>query len=355
MQSKKNIIIRDLSQTKGNKEILKKINLTIPLKKVVCIVGPSGCGKTSLLRSIAGLDKLQTGKIFYNGKIFSSPDFDLPTEKRNFGLVFQDSNLFPHLNVFKNVSFGLKDKNFKTIQKKTFNILSKIGLPHYANVFPDKLSGGQKQLVALARSLVPKPNLLMMDEPFANLDQRLKNKIRDVTLHLLQKTSTTALIVTHDPEEAMFMGDYIAVMNEGKILQFDTPHNIYHKPINSFIVRFFSETVSVKGVVKSGNIKTIFGPIRATNYKNNSKVEIIFRSESFNIKGNKKSKSNQVRGKIIAIKPIGYNTMLHLDINNQKVSKHIHIKISGKFLPPRDKICYINIDKNYVFIFSYGK
>ena len=155
-------------------------------------------------------------------------------------------SFFPHLNIYKNVSFGSKKKKFKDIQKETFEILKKIGLPHFSNIYPHQLSGGQKQLVAIARSLITKPKLLMMDEPFANLDQRLKNKIRDVTLHLLQKTSTTALIVTHDPEEAMFMGDYIAVMNEGKILQFDTPHNIYHKPINSFIARFFGETVNVK-------------------------------------------------------------------------------------------------------------
>ena len=162
MASKQNIIIQNLSQKKDKKEILKKISLTIPLKKVVCIVGPSGCGKTSLLRCIAGLDKFQIGKILYCGKLFANPFYNVPTEKRNFGLVFQDSTLFPHLNVFQNVSFGLKSKNFKTIQKQTFNILSKIGLPHYANVFPDKLSGGQKQLVSLARSLIPKPNLLMI-------------------------------------------------------------------------------------------------------------------------------------------------------------------------------------------------
>ena len=355
MASKQNIIIQNLSQKKDKKEILKKISLRIPLKKVVCIVGPSGCGKTSLLRCIAGLDKFQIGKILYCGKLFASPLYNVPTEKRNFGLVFQDSTLFPHLNVFQNVSFGLKSKNFKTIQKQTFNILSKIGLPHYANVFPDKLSGGQKQLVSLARSLIPKPNLLMMDEPFANLDERLKDKIRDTTLHLLQKTSTTALIVTHDPEEAMFMGDYIAVMSEGKILQFDTPYNIYNKPINSFIARFFGDTVSVRGQIKNGVIKTIFGSFKTTKYKNNSDIELVFRSESFNVQKSKHINSNQVKAKIIAIRPIGYNTMLHLDVRNKSVSKHIHIKISGKFLPPKNKICYINIDKNYVFVFTYKK
>ena len=133
----------------------------------------------------------------------------------------------------------LKRKILSLLKKKTFNILSKVGLPHFANVYPEKLSSGQKQLVSLARSLITNPRLLLMDEPFSNLDQRLKNKIRDITLHLLQKTSTTALIVTHDPEEAIFMGDYIAVMNQGRIIQFSNPYDIYNKPETPFVARFF--------------------------------------------------------------------------------------------------------------------
>ena len=257
-----NILIQNLSQTKDNKKILDNINLTIPFNSVICLVGPSGCGKTSLLRVIAGLDKFKLGKIFFDNKLVSSPEFSIPTENRNVGLVFQESNLFPHLNIFKNVSFGSKKENFKDIQKETFEILKKIGLPHFSNIFPHQLSGGQKQLVAVARSLIRKPKLLMMDEPFANLDQRLKNKIRDIVLHLLQKTRTTALIVTHDPDDAMFMGDFIAVMNKGKILQFDTPVNIYNKPNSSFVARFFGETLFLKSKINNNKVDTLFGPIK---------------------------------------------------------------------------------------------
>ena len=172
-----NIEIQNLLQIKDNKRILDNINLNIPTNKVVCLVGPSGCGKTSLLRVIAGLDKFNSGKIFFNNKLISKSQFSIPTENRNIGLVFQESNLFPHLNIFKNISFGSKKKKFKEIQKETFEILKKIGLPHFSNIYPHQLSGGQKQLVAIARSLITKPKLLMMDEPFANLDQRLKNKV----------------------------------------------------------------------------------------------------------------------------------------------------------------------------------
>ena len=350
-----NILIQNLSQIKDNKKILDNINLSIPINKVICLVGPSGCGKTSLLRVIAGLDKFNLGKIFFDNKLISKPQFSVPTENRKIGLVFQESNLFPHLNIFKNVSFGSKKKKFKDIQKETFGILKKIGLPHFSNIYPHQLSSGQTQLVAIARSLITKPKLLMMDEPFANLDQRLKNKIRDITLHLLQKTFTTALIVTHDPDDAMFMGDFIAIMNKGKIVQFDTPVNIYNKPKSAFVARFFSETVSLRSKVYNRIAKTIFGSIRIVDSKliNEEEIDIIFRSEAFSItKNNPKKNPNKIKSKIIAVKYISENSYLHLDILNSAIQKHIHIKVLGKFIPPKNKICYINIGKKNFFVFK---
>ena len=352
MVKDKNIEIENLSQTKDNKKILDNINLSIPINKVVCLVGPSGCGKTSLLRAISGLDNFSSGRISFDNKIISKPNYSVPTENRNIGLVFQESNLFPHLNVFKNVSFGSKKKKYKDIQKETFEILKKIGLPHYANVYPHQLSGGQKQLVAIARSLLTKPKLIMMDEPFANLDERLKNKIRDITLHLLQKTFTTALIITHDPDDAMFMGDFIAIMNNGKILQFDTPENIYNNPSSSFVARFFGETLSIKSKVNNKKAKTIFGPINITNSKNGKEIEIVFRSEAFNITKNKsKNRTKKIKSRIIAVRYISDNSYLHLDILNNSFKKHIHIKVPGKFIPPKNKICYISIGKKNFFVF----
>ena len=352
MVKDKNIEIENLSQTKDNKKILDNINLSIPINKVVCLVGPSGCGKTSLLRAISGLDNFSSGRISFDNKIISQPNYSDPTENRNIGLVFLESNLFPHLNVFKNVSFGSKKKKYKDIQKETFEILKKIGLPHYANVYPHQLSGGQKQLVAIARSLLTKPKLIMMDEPFANLDERLKNKIRDITLHLLQKTFTTALIITHDPDDAMFMGDFIAIMNNGKILQFDTPENIYNNPSSSFVARFFGETLSIKSKVNNKKAKTIFGPINITNSKNGKEIEIVFRSEAFNITKNKsKNRTKKIKSRIIAVRYISDNSYLHLDILNNSFKKHIHIKVPGKFIPPKNKICYINIGKKNFFVF----
>ena len=219
-------------------------------------------------------------------------------------------------------------------------------------MYPHQLSGGQKQLVAIARSLLTKPKLILMDEPFANLDERLKNKIRDITLHLLQKTFTTTLIITHDPKDAMFMGDFIAVMNKGKILQFDTPTNIYNKPNSPFVASFFGETLSIKSKVNNKKAKTIFGPINVINSKPGKEIEIVFRSEAFNIT-KKKSKNliKKIKSRIIAVRYISENSYLHLDILNNSFKKHIHIKVPGKFIPPKNKICYINIGKKNFFVF----
>tara|TARA_Y100000590_G_scaffold257388_2_gene289073 strand:+ start:808 stop:1878 length:1071 start_codon:yes stop_codon:yes gene_type:complete len=350
-----NIKIQNLSQVKDNKKILDKVNFDIPRNKVVCLVGPSGCGKTTLLRAIAGLDDINSGRIFFNDKLISKPNFSTPVEKRNIGLVFQEANLFPHLNVFKNISFGSKKKEFKEIQKETFDILKKIELPHFSNIYPHQLSGGQKQLVAIARSLITKPKLIMMDEPFANLDQRLKNKIRDITLHLLQKTNTTALIVTHDPDDAMFMADYIAVMDKGKILQFDTPINIYNKPNSAFVASFFGESMSLRTKVIRNKAITIFGELKlSNNFSNTKEIDLIFRPESFIVTKNKNEKNKKkIKARIIAIKHISENSYLHLDISSKSKKKHIHIKVPGKFIPPKNKICYININKNKFFIFKY--
>ena len=201
-------------------------------------------------------------------------------------------------------------------------------------------------------ALETKPKLIMMDEPFANLDERLKNKIRDITLHLLQKTFTTALIITHDPDDAMFMGDFIAIMNNGKILQFDTPENIYNNPSSSFVARFFGETLSIKSKVNNKKAKTIFGPINITNSKNGKEIEIVFRSEAFNITKNKsKNRTKKIKSRIIAVRYISDNSYLHLDILNNSFKKHIHIKVPGKFIPPKNKICYINIGKKNFFVF----
>ena len=233
-----NIVIQNLSQIKDNKKILDNINLNIPINKVICLVGPSACGKTSLLRVIAGLDKFNSGEIFFDNKLISKPQFSIPTEDRNIGLVFQESNLFPHLNIYKNVSFGSKRKKFKDIQKETFEILKKIGLPHFSNIYPHQLSGGQKQRVALARALINKPKVLLLDEPLGALDLKLREQMQVELKSLQRQFNITFIYVTHDQQEALSMSDRIAVLNEGKIEQIGTPSEIYSSPNSSFVANF---------------------------------------------------------------------------------------------------------------------
>ena len=346
--------LNSISQNYGEVQALININLEIKDGEFFSLLGPSGSGKTTCLRIIAGFEPPNEGTVF----LFNENVTTIPPYKRRVNTVFQDYALFPHMTVEHNVGYSLKIKgvSLEEYRKQVHEILHVVKLEGYTERKINQLSGGQKQLVAIARSLITKPKLLMMDEPFANLDQRLKNKIRDITLHLLQKTFTTALIVTHDPDDAMFMGDFIAVMNKGKILQFDTPVNIYNKPNSAFVARFFGETLSLRSKVNNRKVKTIFGPIKVTDSKSikAKEIEIIFRSEAFSItKSNPKKIQGKIKSKIIAVKYISENSYLHLDILNNSVQKHLHIKVPGKFIPPKNKICYINIGKRNFFIFKY--
>lgn len=220
----------------GKTDILKKLNLDIEKGQLVSLLGPSGCGKTTTLRVIAGFIEPGEGNFIFNDKNYT----DLPVYKRNFGLVFQNYALFPHLNVFENVAFGLKLKKIKKaeIKEAVERILEVVDLKDYSSRYPKELSGGQKQRVALARALVIKPDLLLLDEPLSNLDAKLRLKMRVEIRKIQQKLGITTVFVTHDQEECFSISDKVAVMNKGIVEQYDTPENIYSHPETEFVARF---------------------------------------------------------------------------------------------------------------------
>lgn len=229
--------------------VLDDISLTLKQGEILSVVGPSGCGKTTLLRCIAGLEEHE-GTIKMNGKNLS----DLPKEKRGIVLMFQDSLLFPHMNVLENVTYGLKMKKIAKKERihSAQEMLEKVEMLDHQKKFPYELSGGQQQRVALARALVTKPDLLLLDEPFSNLDQTLRFELRQYVRSVLNSEGVTALFITHDKEEASFMGDKIAVMGKGKIQQVGEPESMSLKPSNAFVAHFFSEGL----VLKDGFIPT---------------------------------------------------------------------------------------------------
>jgi iron(III) transport system ATP-binding protein len=227
--------------------------------EVICLLGHSGCGKTTLLRLIAGLEAPDAGRVEIDGEALSAPGVFVPPERRRIGLVFQDYALFPHLSVLANVLFGLRDASRGERESRALTALRRVGLQHKARAYPHTLSGGEQQRVALARALAPQPRLLLLDEPFSNLDRRLRDQVRDDTLRLLRASGTTAVVVTHDPEEALRIADRIVLMHRGRVEQQGRPQDLYQHPASLFAARFFCELNEIPGHCRDGKIDTPLG------------------------------------------------------------------------------------------------
>ncbi|MCH9808906.1 MAG: ABC transporter ATP-binding protein [Alphaproteobacteria bacterium] len=240
---------------------LKDISLDISPGEVVCLLGPSGCGKTTLLRIASGIEKPSGGRVLINDREVAGPNRFVPPEQRSVGLMFQDFALFPHLTLIENVAFGLKGLPREEARREAAAVMARVGLESFTNAYPHTLSGGQQQRVALARAIVPRPAVMLMDEPFSGLDVQLRDSMQEETLALLRETRATSLIVTHHPEEAMRLGDRIAVMRAGRIVQFGEAEDLYDHPADLFVARLFSEINEVKYEVSGGLIDTPVGQL----------------------------------------------------------------------------------------------
>lgn len=242
----------------ARKVVIDKLSLELKKEEILVLSGPSGCGKTTTLRLIAGILKPDEGSVLIEGRIVSGGEW-VPPEQRPVGMVFQDFALFPHLNVEKNVGFGLKglDKTKKSeiIEKN----LKLVGLSTKKERFPHELSGGEKQRVALARALAPAPKVVLLDEPFSNLDAYLRVRVREEIRQILKKAKTSTVFVTHDQEEALALADRVAVFNNGKIEQLGTPEEVYHRPETRFVADFIGQANFILGRVESGGIVTELG------------------------------------------------------------------------------------------------
>ena len=221
--------------------VLRDVSLQLAPGDIACLLGPSGCGKTTLLRAIAGFAPLQAGRIAIMGREVSGAGVQVPTEQRNVGMVFQDYALFPHLTVQGNIGFGLHGLGASAAKARVQEMLQMVGLQSLAQRYVHELSGGQQQRVALARALAPKPQLLLLDEPFSNLDVGLREHLAREVRALLKATGTTAVLVTHDQQEAFAVADYVAVLAQGRVQQWGTPMALYHEPVNRLVANFLGE------------------------------------------------------------------------------------------------------------------
>lgn len=223
-------------------EVLKNINLKIEKGEIVSILGPSGCGKTTLLNLILGLTQVSEGRIIFDGEDITQ----MPMEKRGFNIVFQDYALFPNLNVYENIVYGLKNKPNISTTKEVQDLINLLGLGKHLTKKIEELSGGQKQRTALARTLVMKPKILLLDEPLSALDGVIKESIKQKIKEIARDFKLTTIIVTHDPEEALTLSDKVLIVNEGQISQFGTPEEIIKKPANDFVGEFILRQLEIK-------------------------------------------------------------------------------------------------------------
>ncbi len=238
---------------------VRDISIAAKEGEILCLLGPSGCGKTTILRAIAGFEAVQSGQIFLSGRLVSSPDQLVPTEERRVGMVFQEYALFPHLRVRDNIAFGLRHLSRSERKAKVQDMLRLVGLEGFERRYPHELSGGQQQRVALARALVQNPVVLLLDEPFSNLDPDMAGRMRHELHTLLRRTKTTTILVTHDHDEAFAMADRIAVLNQGRLEQFDTPEAIYHLPKTPFVADFVGQADFIPGTISNGMVHTELG------------------------------------------------------------------------------------------------
>jgi iron(III) transport system ATP-binding protein len=243
----------------GAKLALAGVSLDIAPAEVVCLLGPSGCGKTTLLRIAAGIERPTAGRVLINDQEVSGPARFVAPEKRNVGLMFQDFALFPHLTILANVAFGLKSLPREDARREALAVLARVGLERYANDYPHILSGGEQQRVALARAIVPRPAVMLMDEPFSGLDVQLRERLQEETIGLLRETRATCLIVTHAPAEAIRLGDRIAVMRAGRLVQAGKAEALYRNPADLFVARLFSEINEIPLSVEGGALRTPIG------------------------------------------------------------------------------------------------
>jgi iron(III) transport system ATP-binding protein len=343
---------KDVSRRIDDHMQLSHLNLTLQEGEILCLLGPSGCGKSSTLRLAAGFEQPDDGEIYLGGSLVAAARYSLPPEKREMGMVFQDYALFPHLDVLGNIAFGLRHLPSSERLRRSHLLLERLRIDHLAGQYPHTLSGGEMQRTALARALAPIPRIVLLDEPFSELDPQLRSDIRDDTLHILKEVGTAAIMVTHDAEEAMFMADRIAVMKNGQIIQTDTPHKLYNEPKDAFAASFFGEINVFHTTAQQGQAMTPFGPVRAQACNDNDPIAVVLRAEAIGFAQVGSVGQNFGRATVVASRLLGRASLIHVSyMDGQQQLHHLHARINGLFLPAPGMELELRVDlpKSMVF------
>lgn len=295
---------------------VNNIDLSVPKGELLALLGESGSGKTTLLRLIAGFEEPERGSIEVDGRVIVNSNTYIPPEKRNIGMVFQEYALFPHMTIEENIQFGLHKLKAAEKSKRTREVLKIVGLMPYTSRYPHQLSGGQQQRAALARALAPNPSMLLLDEPFSNLDGVLKDQVREELKYILKETHTTAIFVTHDTKDALATADRIALLKEGKIQQTGKPEELYRKPVNVYTAGFLGKVNIIQASVKKEGFDSQIGFIPfpgCLQYK--EKVTLVIRPEHLQA-GN--FPTHYIKGKVDAVNYFGDSLFVTVKVSNEK-------------------------------------
>ncbi len=349
--------LQDISRVYDGQAVVDGLSIRLSAGEVTCLLGPSGCGKSTTLRIAAGVDQQTTGRVMIDGQIVSGPSDHMPPEARQIGLMFQDFALFPHLDVERNVGFGLKGSRSKK-KARVKELLQKVDLDGYQSKYPHQLSGGEQQRVALARALAPKPQVMLMDEPFSGLDDRLRDDVRDATLELLKAENTAVLLVTHEPEEAMRMADQIALMRNGKIVQAGAPYNIYNAPVDKAAAAFFSDVNVIKGSVTNALTETPFGQFLTPGMVDDTEVEIIIRPQHLKLDFDRQGRGPNptvadgvpARGMVKRARYLGHQSLVEFMMDYD--GSVLKVLMPGVFLPKPDTPLWLSMRRDRCFLFK---
>ena len=348
--------IRNLTRSFDGRTVVDDVSLSVMPGQVTCLLGPSGCGKSTTLRMIAGVEMQDSGEIYVDGTLICDTVFRVPPERRNIGLMFQDFALFPHLSVAENVAFGLKGPKDQQ-RARVAELLERVDLLRYIDSYPYELSGGEQQRVALARALAPRPPIMLMDEPFSGLDNRLRDGIRDDTLEILKEQDTAVLLVTHEPEEAMRMADEIALMRGGQIVQQGAPYNIYRAPVDKAAVAFFSDINVIRAKVQGALAQTPFGQFLAPGVPDGQEVEIVIRPHHMKVDFDRGGKGPNptiqdgvaARGVVQRARFMGSESLVEFRMDfDGTVFK---VTVPNVFLPKEGQPLWLTIRRDRCFVF----
>src|SRR6185437_14029328 len=336
----------DLSRRYGATLALDHVSLDIAPGEILCLLGPSGCGKSTLLRIAPGVERPSAGRVLLDEREVAGPDQFVPPERRGVGLMFQDFALFPHLTIRDNVAFGLRSLTRREAKVEAHAALDRVGLAHYANKYPHILSGGEQQRVALARAIAPRPSVLLMDEPFSGLDPRLREKMREETLAILHETRATSMVVTHDAEEAMRMGDRVALLRKGRVVQAGNALDLYRAPKDILTARTFSDLNEIKSRIEGGSALTPIGRFAANGLADGTAAIVCVRQGGVRLL----AAGQGTPARVLDARFLGDVALVELAV--QGLDAPILARVRESDAPPQGSEIGVGIDAGAVLIFE---